>query len=66
MDDESLVRIGGMYTDWFRCQLGVRQGDNLSPILFPFFIQDLAKGVKRLNKDVSLGGKILVFYHICR
>lgn len=31
---ESCVRLNDKYTDWFRCSVGVRQGDNLSPTYY--------------------------------
>ncbi|CAC5371409.1 Ryncolin-2,Fibrinogen C domain-containing protein 1-A,Ryncolin-1,Ryncolin-3,Fibrinogen C domain-containing protein 1-B,Fibrinogen C domain-containing protein 1 [Mytilus coruscus] len=39
-------------TDWFSCNSGVRQGDNLSPTLFSIFINDLVQEVKDLNFGV--------------
>ena len=44
----SCVRLNGFLTDWFNCDSGVRQGDNLSPTLFSVFINDLALELKDL------------------
>ena len=38
----SCIRLNNLYTDWFRVDSEVRQGDNLSPMLFGIFINDLA------------------------
>ena len=32
-----------MYLDFFFCDIGVRQGENLSPFLFGIFLSDLEK-----------------------
>lgn len=50
---ESCVRLNDKYTDWFRCSVGVRQGDNLSPTLFALSINDLAVKLKTLNKGAQ-------------
>ena len=50
----SCVRIDDMYTDWFSSASGVRQGDNLSPILFALFINNLGKEVKTTNKLIPI------------
>ena len=34
-----------MISDYFMCNIGVRQGDNLSPILFALFINDFTEYV---------------------
>ena len=34
-----------MISDYFMCKLGVRQGDNLYPVLFPLFINEFIKYV---------------------
>ena len=36
------IRIKGLNTDWFAVKCGLKQGCPLSPVLFSFFINDLA------------------------
>ena len=38
---KSMVSINGQSSDFFNCNVGVRQGENLSPLLFSLFINDL-------------------------
>ena len=38
---KSCVSNGGMMSDFFSSGVGVRQGENLSPILFALFVNDL-------------------------
>ena len=34
---KSCVRQNNLMSEYFLCNIGVRQGDNLSPLLLPFF-----------------------------
>ena len=38
---KSCVSFNGTFSSYFDCKNGVRQGENLSPILFPFFLNDM-------------------------
>ena len=38
---KAVVRVGGRLTESFPCNIGVRQGESLSPLLFALFIRDL-------------------------
>ena len=38
---KSTIKISGMSSDFFTCNVGVRQGENLSPFLFALYINDL-------------------------
>lgn len=34
METKSMIKMNDMATDLFTCNIGVRQGENLSPFLF--------------------------------
>ena len=40
---KSCVRLGHMKSEFFISNVGVRQGENLSPILFSMFLNDLSE-----------------------
>ena len=51
---ESCVDINGNRTDWFSTELGVRQGDCLSPTLFSVYINDLVHELKSSNLGIKI------------
>ena len=36
-----MCSVNGSHSGYFPCSIGVRQGENLSPLLFTFFLNDL-------------------------
>ena len=38
---KSCVRVDNRLSDYFSCNVGVRQGENLSPLLFAIYLNDL-------------------------
>ena len=40
---KSCVKNGGELSDFFNCEVGVRQGENLSPLLFAIYLNDFKK-----------------------
>ena len=57
---KSCVRINGCYSNYFYNNIGVRQGENLSPLLFSIFLNDLKsylttniKGLETLSKEAT-------------
>jgi len=57
---KSCVRSGNIVSDYFECNVGVRQGENLSPVLFALFKNDLVDfmhnkciGLQELGKEIN-------------
>jgi hypothetical protein len=49
------ICINGLMTRWFNAELGVRQGDCISPTMFALFINDMAKEIKELGRGFQYG-----------
>ena len=68
---KACVKFNNKLSQSFNCNVGVRQGDNLSPLLFALFINDFEKflsekykGLNTLNnlfRNVSTNDEILTF-----
>ena len=43
-----------MISDYFMCNIGVRQGDNLSPVLFALFINDFTEYVSNAYGGLNI------------
>lgn len=53
-DAKSCVRYQGQISDYFNCNMGVRQGENLSPLLFSIFLNDLETFLKGKNEGIQI------------
>ena len=49
------VRLNGFKTDWFTVTCGLKQGCNISTILFNFYINDVVEKIKATGKGIDIG-----------
>ena len=50
---KSCVAINGLLTDNFSCLIGVRQGENLSPLLFSLYLNDLQEFLQKAHMGLT-------------
>ena len=51
------VRVNGLKTNWFTVSCGLKQGCNLSTLLFKLFINDLVERINLTNKAIDIDGE---------
>ena len=51
---KSCVRQNNLMSEYFVCNIGVRQGDNMSPLLFALFINDISKYIEGKYRGLSI------------
>ena len=67
---KSMLKINGMLSDFFNCNIGVRQGENLSPFLFSLYINDLEEflveknvlGIHSISNDIE--NELFVYFKL--
>ena len=55
---KSCVTSDGQISDTFPCLLGVRQGENLSPLLFSIYLSDLQLFLQDAHKGLTVVNKM--------
>ena len=53
---QSAVRIGNEYGEWFHTDVGTRQGDPLSPLLFIAYLDRVMDQVRQNTSGIQIGG----------
>lgn len=59
-NNKSAIKVRGGRTDFFPCEVGVRQGDGLSPSLFNIFINDLPDLLNGAECEPAKIGNVLI------
>ena len=50
---KSAVKLNNRHSPFFNCEIGVRQGDNLSPLLFALYLNDLQEHLAKAYNGLS-------------
>ncbi|CAF1642700.1 unnamed protein product, partial [Adineta ricciae] len=56
---QSAVRIGTDYGEWFRTDVGTRQGDPLSPLLFIAYLERVMDQVRQSTCGINISGTVI-------
>ena len=56
---QSAVRIGKDYGEWFKTDVGTRQGDPLSPLLFIAYLERVMDQVRQNTCGINIGGILI-------
>ncbi len=51
---KSAIKQNSSHSTFFNCDIGVRQGDNLSPLLFALYLNDLQEHLSKAYNGLSL------------
>lgn len=71
MEVKSKISMNGLSSEFFSCNVGVRQGENLSPFLFSLYINDLEKfmidkniiGLQSVTKPLE--DELFMYFKLC-
>ena len=59
---KSAVRLNTETGSYFKCMMGVRQGDNLSPLLFELYLNDLLQFLRKAYSGLDTVCKLTQEY----
>ena len=61
---KSCVAINGSLTDNFSCLIGVRQGENLSPLSFSLYLNDLQEFLQEAHMGLTHSRRHFQYIHV--
>ena len=56
---KSFIRSNNVTGNLFECNIGVRQGENLSPLLFALYLNDLQEFLSKAYDGLKVVSKII-------
>ena len=59
LNAKSCVKMNSKISPLFKCRIGVRQGDNLSPLLFALYINDFELSLSRKYKGLKMASSLI-------
>ena len=60
---KSFIKSNNVSADLFECNIGVRQGENLSPLLFALYLNDLQEFLSKAYDDLKVVSKMIKVYN---
>ena len=56
---KSFIRNNNVYGQLFNCNIGVRQGENLSPLLFSLYLNDLQEFLSKAYEGLNVASELI-------